>query len=89
MLELVELKLQLKEMMEKGYIRASVSPWGVPVLFVKNKDGTLRSCIDYRQLNKTTIKNKYRLPRIDDLFDQLGGASIFSKIDLRSGYHQI
>jgi hypothetical protein len=83
--ELVELKLQLKEMMDKGYIRPSVSPWGAPVLFVKKKDGTLRQCIDYRQLNKVTIKNKYPLPRIDDLFDQLGGASIFSKIDLRSG----
>jgi hypothetical protein len=87
--ELVELKLQLKEMMDKGYIRPSVSPWGAPVLFVKKKDGTLRLCIDYRQLNKVTIKNKYPLPRIDDLFDQLGGASIFSKIDLRSGYHQV
>jgi hypothetical protein len=87
--ELVELKLQLKEMMDKGYIRPSVSPWGAPVLFVKKKDGTLRLCIDYRQLNKVTIKNKYPLPRIDDLFDQLGGAYIFSKIDLRSGYHQV
>jgi hypothetical protein len=87
--ELVELKLQLKEMMDKGYIRPNVSPWGAPVLFVKKKDGTLRLCIDYRQLNKVTIKNKYPLPRIDDLFDQLGGASIFSKIDLRSGYHQV
>jgi hypothetical protein len=87
--ELVELKLQLKEMMDKGYIRPSVSPWGAPVLFVKKKDDTLRLCIDYRQLNKVTIKNKYPLPRIDDLFDQLGGASIFSKIDLRSGYHQV
>jgi hypothetical protein len=87
--ELVELKLQLKEMMDKGYIRPSVSPWGAPVLFVKKKDGTLRLCIDYRQLNKVTIKNKYPLPRIDDLFDELGGASIFSKIDLRSGYHQV
>jgi hypothetical protein len=88
-LELVELKLQLKEMMDKGYIRPNVSPWGAPVLFVKNKDGALRLCIDYRQLNKTTIKNKYLLPRIDDLFDQLRGASIFSKIDLRSGYYQV
>jgi hypothetical protein len=87
--ELVELKLQLKEMMEKGYIRPNVSPWGAPVLFVKKKDGTLRLCIDYRQLNKVTIKNKYPLPRIDDLFDQLGGVSVFSKIDLRSGYHQV
>jgi hypothetical protein len=87
--EFVELKLQLKEMMDKGYIRPSVSPWGAPVLFVKKKDGTLRLCIDYRQLNKVTINNKYPLPRIDDLFDQLGGASVFSKIDLRSGYHQV
>jgi hypothetical protein len=82
--ELVELKLQLKEMMDKGYIRPRA-----PVLFVKKKDGTLRLCIDYRQLNKVTIKNKYPLPRIDDLFDQLGGASIFSKIDLRSGYLRV
>jgi hypothetical protein len=87
--ELVELKFQLREMMDKGYIRPSMSPWGAPVLFVKKKDGTLRLCIDYRQLNKVTIKNKYPLPRIDDMFDQLGGASIFSKIDLRSGYHQV
>jgi hypothetical protein len=87
--ELVELKLELKEMMDKGYIRPSMSPWGAPVLFVKKKDGTLRLCIDYRQLNKVTIKNKYPLPRIDDLFDHLGGASIFSKIDLMSGYHQV
>ena len=77
------------EMMDKGYIRPSVSPWGEPTLFVKNKDGTLRLCIDYRKLNKMTIKNKYPLPRIDDLFDQLRGATIFSKIDLRYGYHQI
>jgi hypothetical protein len=86
--ELVELKLQLKEMMDKGYIRPNVSPWGAPVLFLK-KDGTLRLCIDYRQLNKVTIKNKYPLPRIDDLLDQLEGASIFSKIYLRSRYHQV
>jgi hypothetical protein len=88
-LELVELKMQLKEMMDKGYIQPNVSPWGAPDLFVKKKDGTLSLCIDYRQLNKVTIKNKYPLPRIDDLFDQLGGVSIFSKIDLRSGYHQV
>jgi hypothetical protein len=87
--ELVELKLQLTEMMDKGYIWPSVSPWGAPVMFVKKKDDTLRLCIDYRQLNKVTIKNKYPLPRIDDLFNQLGGASIFSKIDLRSEYHQV
>ena len=88
-MELKELKLQLQELLEKQFIRPSVSPWGAPVLFVKKKDGTLRLCIDYRQLNKLTIKNKYTLPRIDDLFDQLKGSSIFSKIDLRSGYHQL
>ena len=87
-LELNELKLQLQELLEKRFIRLSVSPWGAPILFVKKKDGTLRLCVDYRQLNKLTIKNKYLLPRIDDLFDQLKGASIFSKIDLRSRYHQ-
>ena len=80
--ELKELKLQLQELLEKRFIRPSVSPWGAPVLFVKKKDGTLRLCIDYRQLNKLTIKNKYPLPRIDDLFVQLKGASIFSNIDL-------
>ena len=88
-LELKELKLQLQELLEKGFIRPSVSPWGAPMLFVKKKDGTLRLCIDYRQLYKLTVKNKYPLPIIDDLFDQLKGASIFSKIDLRSGYHQL
>ena len=88
-LELKELKLQLQELLEKGFIQPSVSPWGAPVLFVKKKDGTLRLCIDYRQLNKLTVKNKYSLPRIDDLFDQLKGASIFPKIDLRFGYHQL
>ena len=87
--ELKELKLQLQELLEKGFIRPCVSPWGALVLFVKKKDGTLRLCIDYRQLNKLTIKNKYSLPKIDDLFDQLKGANIFSKIDLRSGYHQL
>jgi hypothetical protein len=87
--ELVELKMQLKEMLEKGYIRLSVSPWGAPTLFVKKKDGTLWLCIDYMKLNKMTIKNKYPLPRIDDLFYQLRGATMFSKIDLRSGYHQV
>lgn len=87
--ELKELKEQLKDLLDKGFIRPSVSPWGAPVLFVRKKDGSLRMCIDYRQLNKVTIKNKYPLPRIDDLFDQLQGASYFSKIDLRSGYHQL
>ncbi|GAU28976.1 hypothetical protein TSUD_391740, partial [Trifolium subterraneum] len=88
-LELRELKSQLEELLQKHFIRPSVSPWGAPVLLVKKKDGTMRLCIDYRQLNKVTIKNKYQLPRIDDLLDQLRGATIFSKIDLRSGYHQI
>ncbi|CAN1782449.1 Transposon Ty3-I Gag-Pol polyprotein [Linum perenne] len=87
--ELKELKEQLEELLEKGFIRPSVSPWGAPVLFVKKKDGSLRLCIDYRKLNKGTVKNRYPLPRIDDLFDQLQGASVFSKIDLRSGYHQL
>ncbi|KAJ8768723.1 hypothetical protein K2173_023627 [Erythroxylum novogranatense] len=86
--ELKELKLQLQELLDKGFIRPSVSPWGAPVLFVK-KDGTLRMCIDYRQLNRVTVKNRYPLPRIDDLFDQLRDASVFSKIDLRSGYYQL
>ena len=88
-LELKELYTQLQELAEKGFIRPSSSPWGAPVLFVKKKDGTMRLCIDYRQLNKVTVRNNYPLPRIDDLFDQLGGAGIFSKIDLRSGYHQM
>jgi hypothetical protein len=87
--ELKELQMQLEELLKKGYIHPSVSPWGAPVLFVKKKYGTLRLCIDFRQLNKVTIKNKYPLPRIDDLFDQLKDAKIFSKIDLRSGYHQV
>ncbi|WVZ76980.1 hypothetical protein U9M48_024888 [Paspalum notatum var. saurae] len=84
-----ELKKQLDELLEKGFIRRSVSPWGAPVLFVKKKDGTLRLCVDYRELNAVTIKNKYPLPQIDDLLDQLKGAKYFSKIDLRSGYHQM
>jgi hypothetical protein len=87
--ELAELKTQLQELLDKGYIRPSSSPWGCPALFVKKKDGSLRMCVDYRPLNAVTIKNKYPLPRIDVLFDQLGGAKVFSKIDLRSGYHQI
>ena len=87
--ELKELKAQLQELLDKGFIRPSVSPWGAPVLFVKKKDGTLRMCIDYRQLNKVTVKNKYPLPRIEDIFDQLRGAGMFSKIDLRSGYYQL
>ena len=87
--EMSELKTQLQDLFDKGYIRPSASPWGAPVLFVKKKDGSMRLCIDYRELNNVTIKNKYPLPRIDDLFDQLNGASVFSKIDLRSGYHQL
>ncbi|GJY64253.1 putative reverse transcriptase domain-containing protein [Tanacetum coccineum] len=80
---------QLQELSDKGFIRPSSSPWGAPVLFVKKKDGSLRMCIDYRELNKLTVKNRYPLPRIDDLFDQLQGSSVYSKIDLRSGYHQL
>ena len=87
--ELVELKKQLQELLDKGLIQPTASPWGAPVLFVKKKDGSLRLCIDYRELNRVTVKNKYPLPRINDLFDQLAGATIFSKIDLRSGYHQL
>nr|GFA74928.1 putative reverse transcriptase domain-containing protein [Tanacetum cinerariifolium] len=84
-----ELANQLKELQDKGFIRPSSSPWGAPVLFVKKKDGSFRMCIDYRELNKLTIKNRYPFPRIDDLFDQLQGSKYFSKIDLRSGYHQL
>ncbi|GJS25204.1 reverse transcriptase domain-containing protein [Tanacetum coccineum] len=87
--EMQELSEQLQELQDKGFIRPSHSPWGAPVLFVKKKDGSFRMCIDYRELNKLTIKNRYPLPRIDDLFDQLQGARYFSKIDLRSGYHQL
>ncbi|KAI3774330.1 hypothetical protein L1987_48881 [Smallanthus sonchifolius] len=87
--ELQELSTQLQDLLDKGFIRPSSSPWGAPVLFVKKKDGTFRMCIDYRELNKVTIKNRYPLPRIDDLFDQLQGSSFYSKIDLRSGYHQL
>ncbi|KAJ9557119.1 hypothetical protein OSB04_011733 [Centaurea solstitialis] len=87
--EMQELSKQLQELLDKGFIRPSSSPWGAPVLFVKKKDGSFRMCIDYRELNQITIKNRYPLPRIDDLFDQLQGATYFSKIDLRSGYHQM
>ncbi|GJS09209.1 putative reverse transcriptase domain-containing protein [Tanacetum coccineum] len=87
--EMQELSNQLQELTDRGFIRPSTSPWGAPVLFVKKKDGSFRMCIDYRELNKLTIKNRYPLPRIDDLFDQLQGSSVYSKIDLRSGYHQL
>jgi hypothetical protein len=87
--QLVELKEQLQELLNKGYIHPSASPWRALVIFVPKKDGTKRMCVDYRSLNEVTIKNKYPLPRIDDLFDQLKGVYIFSKIDLRSGYHQL
>jgi hypothetical protein len=87
--ELAKLKLQLQELLDKGFIRPSASPWGCPALFVKKKDDSLRLCVDYRPLNVVTIKNKYPLPRIDVLFDQLVGARVFLKIDLHSGYHQI
>ncbi|GKE91532.1 putative nucleotidyltransferase, ribonuclease H, partial [Tanacetum coccineum] len=87
--ELEELSGQLKELQEKGFIRPSSSPWGAPVLFVKKKDGSFRMCINYRELNKLAVKNRYPLPRINDLFDQLQGLQFFSKIDLRSGYHQL
>ena len=87
--ELRELKAQLQELLVKIFIRPSASPWGAPVLFVKKKDGSFRMCIDYRQLNKVIIKNMYPIRRIDDLFDQLQRACVFSKIELRSGYHQL
>ena len=89
LVELQELRVQQHELLDKGFIRPSTSPWGAPVLFAKNKDKTLRLCIDYRQLNRVTIKNRYPLPRIDDLFDQLRGARVYSKIDLRTGYYQL
>jgi len=85
--ELAELKTQLKELLDKGFIRPSSSEWGCPALFVKNKNQLLCMCVDYRPLNAVKIKNKYPLPRIDILFDQLSKAKVFSKIDLRSGYH--
>ena len=87
--EMRELKAQLEDLLSKGFIRPSISPWGAPFLFVKKKDGSLRLCIDYRQLNRVTIRNQYPLPRIDELFDQLQGSRVYSKIDLRSGYHQL
>ena len=87
--ELRELKAQLEELLSKGFIRPSISPWGAPILFVKKKDGSLRLCIDYRKLNRVTIRNQYPLPRIDELFDQLQGSRVYSKIYLRSGYHQL
>jgi hypothetical protein len=87
--ELAELKKQLNELEQKGYIKPSSSPWGAPVLFVKKKDGRMRLCVDYQALNEVTVKNKYPLPRINDLFDQLKGSKYFSKIDLRSGYYQL
>ena len=83
------MKAQLEELLSKGFIRPSTSPLGAPVLFVKKKDGSLRLCIDYRQLNQATICNQYPFPRIDELFDQLQGSRVYSKIDLRSGYHQL
>nr|GEX51579.1 putative reverse transcriptase domain-containing protein [Tanacetum cinerariifolium] len=86
-LEMHELSNQLQELADRGFIRPSTSPWGAPVLFIKNESFIM--CIDYRELNKLTIKNRYPLPRIDDLFDQLQGSSVYSKIDLRLGYHQL
>jgi hypothetical protein len=85
--ELIELKEHIKELLEKGFIHPSSSPWGAPMIFIPKKDGTQRLCMDYRALNEVTVKNKYLLPRIHDLFDQLRGTCVFSKIDLQSGYH--
>ena len=88
-LELKELKVQMEELVNKGFVRPNTSPWGAPVLFVKKNDGSFRLCIDYRELNKVTKRNQYPLPRIDDLFYQLQGERVFSKIDMRSSYHQL
>jgi hypothetical protein len=88
-MEMKELKIQLQGLIDTGYIRPSTSPWGCSAIFVEKKDKELRLCVDYRPLNTGTIKNKYPLPRIDILFDQLAGAQVFSKIDVCSGYHQI
>jgi hypothetical protein len=88
-LEFVKLKEHITELLEKEFIHPSSSPWGGLVIFIPKKDGTQRLCVDYRALNEVTIKNKYPLSRIDDLFDQLHGARVFSKINLRSGYHQL
>ena len=88
-LELKELRKQLDQLLNTGFIRLSTSPWGAPVLFVKKHDETLRLCTDYRRLNRVIVKNKYPLPRIDDLFDQLRGSKYYTKIDLRTGYHQL
>ena len=87
--ELQELKVKIHELLDKGFIRPSTSPWGAPVLFAKKKEKTLRLCIDYRKLNRVMIKNRYPLPRIDDFFDQLKGARVYSIIDLRTDYHQL
>jgi hypothetical protein len=87
--ELIELKIQLQDLLDKGFIHPSSSPWGCSALFVSKKDKDLHLCVDYRSLNVVTVKNKYPLPCIDILFDQLSGAQVFSKIDLRSAYHQI
>ena len=88
-LELQEVRKQLDELLDKGWIRPSVSPYRAPILFVRKKEGTLRMCVDYRELNKQTVKNRYPLLRQDELLDQLHGAKCFSKIDLQSGYHQV
>lgn len=87
--EALELKNQITQLLGQGFIKPSVSPWGAPVLFQKKKDGTFRLCIDFRGLNQCTVKNKFPLPRIDELLDRLGGSKYFSKIDLRSGYYQV